>query len=250
MKKHFLVLTTAIVSFVIVSCSKEKTETDQSISNPAVEQAASPNATAERLVVDPLLVNLDGRFEFNGNLKDETKKLADGTIVNYRGALYTYDRKGVAKAAIKFNGNYGVNLFNVPQQTHGSISVWVKYDNPNLGTGRMIVKPKKIGLGVGKFMTEMEGSVEWLPNYSMGIHVEPVDKNWHHFVVTFDDDILRLYEDGQLVKYNASTLTYPKVLQDYFVGYRNNEWFEGAVDDLRFYSRTLSATDVQKLYNL
>ena len=248
MKKQFQILVGAFISIAIVSCSKQGVE-KRVTSEQASEEISASNSSSAR-TIDPLLVNLDGWFTFNGNLKDQLKKLPDGVSTN-RGAFYTTDRKGNAKTAIKFNGSYGVNLFKVPQQMHASISVWVKYDDPNLGTGRMIVRPKAIGLGIGKFKTEISGSIEKLPNYSMGIHVDNVDKNWHHFVVTFDDETLRLYQDGQLVKtsYGDVNVSYPFTLEDYFVGYRGNEWFEGSLDELRFYSRTLSATDVQKLYN-
>lgn len=248
MKKQFQILAATFITVAFISCSKEKVEIPETLVTTN-EEISTSNASSPERAIDPLLVNLDGWFTFNANLKDQTKKLPDG-ISTGRGALYTTDRKGALKAAIKFNGSYGVNLFKVPQQTHASISAWVKYDNPNLGTGRMIVKPKTTGLGIGKKQTEISGSVDLLPNYSMGIRVDAVDQNWHHFVVTFDDDILLFYMDGQLVTYSSSTVTYPKVLEDYFVGYKNNEWFEGSVDDLRFYSRTLSAVDVQKLYNL
>lgn len=248
MKKQFLFFAATFIAVAFISCSKEKMDM-QDASTKANEEIATSNSSARPNNFDPLTANLDGWFPFNGNLKDQTKKLADG-VPTGRGALYTTDRKGAAKAAIKFTGNYGVNLFKVPQQTHASISVWVKYDNPNLGTGRMIVTPKTTGIGIGKKLTEISGSLDLMPGYSLGVSAGSVDQEWHHFVVTFDDDRLRIYKDGQLVTYFAIDWTYPQLLEDYFIGYKNNEWFEGAVDDLRFYSRTLSAVDVQKLYNL
>ena len=253
MKKQFLVLTTAIVSLVIVSCSKEKTEMDQPVSNPAAEENASSNAAQERTVVDPLTVNLDGWFTFNDNLKDVTKKLPDG-VPTTRGVIYTYDRHGIYHNAIKFNGSYGVKLFKVPQQPHASVSVWVQCANLNYGTGRMILRPKSGGDGIGlsKVGSQIHGSVQTLSFGSMGISAGDVNNGWHHFVVTFDDLYLRIYKDGVLVNSTLCGATYPLTLEDYFVGYYPNpaEWFEGAVDDLRFYGRTLSASDVQKLYNL
>jgi len=118
-----------------------------------------------------------------------------------------------------------------------------------MGTGRMIVKPKTTGLGLSKVKTVISGSVDLLPNYSLGVSAGSTDKYWHHFVVTFDDDTLRIYKDGQLSASVPSSVTYPQILEDYFIGCKNNEWFEGSVDELRFYSRTLSANDVTLLYN-
>lgn len=253
MKKQFSILAVTVVSFVIISCSKEKTEMVQSVSDPVTEQTASSNATQERTVVDPLTVNLDGWFSFNGNLKDVTKQLPDG-VPTTRGVIYTYDRHGIYHNAIKFDGSYGVKLFKVPQQTHASISAWVSCANLNYGTGRMIFRPKSGGDGIGlsKVGSEIHGSVQ-SPNFgSLGISAGTVNNAWHHFVVTFDDLYIRIYKDGVLANSILCGASYPLTLEDYFVGYYPYpaEWFEGAVDDLRFYSRTLSASDVQKLFNL
>jgi len=250
MKKQFQIFAATFVSIAIVSCSKQHVEMPGATQATTEEMTTSNNSSSVR-TIDPLLVNLDGWFKFNGNLKDQLKKLPDG-ISTGRGVLYTTDRKGALNSAINFNGSYGVNLFKVPQQMHSSISVWVKYYNANLGTGRSIVSPKAKGLGVHKFQAEIGGSIESLPEFSMWIPVDNVSKAWHHFVVTFDDETLRFYMDGQLVKTSQGevAVSYPSILQDYLIGYRGTELFEGSVDDLRFYSRTLTASDVQKLYNL
>jgi concanavalin A-like lectin/glucanase superfamily protein len=245
MKKQIL-LTAVIISGVLFSCTKEK------LATPQAGQSEQPltNSYSSRLVMDPLKVNLDGWFAFNGNLKDATNHLADGIATSRLGAIYTYDRHGISKAAIKFNGTYGVKLFKVPQSTHASVAAWVKYDNPNAGTGRMIVKPKDTGLGIYKWLTEMGGTVE-SPNFgSLGLAAGTFNSSWHHFVVTFDDADLRVYVDGTLKASIPCGGTYANVLEDYFIGYFPNEYFEGSVDDLRFYSRTLSASDVTALYNL
>lgn len=248
MKRQFLFIAVA-TSAILISCSKEKIETQAPIQNTSTDNLTN-TASSSRLVEDPLKVNLDAWFTFNGNLKDVTNHLADGLATSRMGAIYTYDRHGIFKAAIKFNGTYGVKLFKVPQQTHGSVAAWVKYDNPNVGTGRMIVKPKDTGLGIYKWMTEMGGTVE-SPNFGqLGLSAGTFNSSWHHFVVTFDDAYLRVYVDGTLKSSIPCGGTYANVLEDYFIGYFPNEYFEGSVDDLRFYSRTLSASDVTALYNL
>jgi hypothetical protein len=118
----------------------------------------------------------------------------------------------------------------------------------------MILRPKNgdDGIGLSKVGAEIHGSVQSLSFGSMGISAGTVNNAWHHFVVTFDDLYMRIYKDGVLANSILCGATYPLTLEDYFLGYYPYpaEWFEGAVDDLRFYGRTLSATDVQKLYNL
>ena len=73
--------------------------------------------------------------------------------------------------------------------------------------------------------------------------------NWHHLVVTLDDEdgMLKLYRDGQLrnsIDFTGVSIgTEP---MDYFLG----QWFKGYLDDLRVYNRSLSGAEVQILYNL
>src|SRR6185503_9416345 len=114
MKKQFQILATTLIPVAIVSCSK------QAIDNPQPAQSATEEISTSKSLSakanDPLLMNLDGWFEFNGTLKDKLGNLPTGLYTN-QGAIYTTDRKGKPKSAIKFDGTYGINLTQVPQQT-------------------------------------------------------------------------------------------------------------------------------------
>jgi hypothetical protein len=248
MKKQIL-FTGVIISAILFSCSKENVERQQTTPDQPAQNSTISNSSSERTVVDPLTLGLDGWFGFNGNLKDLTKKLPDGVATSRTGAVYTYDRNGIYNGAIKFNGSYGVKLSKVPQQTHGSIAAWVQYD-PTLFLGRFIATPKATGIGLSKKYDEVWGSVQ-APNFgSMGIYATSINSSWHHFVVTFDDLYIRLYKDGLLVKSQLCGASYSPFLEEYYIGYLLDEFFVGSLDDLRFYSRTLSASDVAALYNL
>jgi len=250
MKKQFQILATAVITVAIVSCSKQGVEAPGAQQNPTEE--ISTSSSSSRTVPDPLTVNLDGWYTFNSNLKDVTKHLSDG-IATTRGVIYTNDRNNISHNAIKFDGSYGVRFLNIPQQPHASIAAWVRIDNLNYGPNRPIIMPKYggNGLGLSKVGAEVYGSAQSLSFGSLGVSGGIVNNAWHHLVVTFDDLYLRMYKDGVLVNSILCGGTYPLTLQEFFMGYNpNTEWFQGAIDDLRFYSRTLSATDVQKLYNL
>jgi len=77
------------------------------------------------------------------------------------------------------------------------------------------------------------------------------DKNWRHLVVTYDGITVKFYVNGVFVDSYTEQGSIPSSLSNYFIGCLPgfNRW-KGAIDDLRFYSRTLTATDVQKLYAL
>ncbi|NDD66941.1 hypothetical protein EBZ35_04745, partial [bacterium] len=76
------------------------------------------------------------------------------------------------------------------------------------------------------------------------------DGGWHHAVATWEPGVAKLYVDGALVGQ-----------QSYTQGNRNGggfrlgthtpslpAWFNGEMDDVRFYNRTLGAADVAALY--
>ena len=260
MKKQFLVLTTAVVSFVIISCSKDRIEPVQSNQDPVAEQTASSNAPAERLVINPLNVNLAGSYQFNSDLKDQTRKLADGQrwpLSRVYGALFTYDRKGNANSALKFDGNYYVTIAKVPVQQKMSLSVWVKRVTiPGSYSAPAIVRHNSTGIAVMQDENGFWARVHDYTNSSMTTSLysnDFIDNNWHHIVVTYADDAMLLYVDNQLQGKTSNTFTVADQFTKYILGYAHGyagQYWKGIIDDLRFYNGTLTATDVQQLYNL
>lgn len=110
---------------LIVSCNKEQTAKNKDSSPAELGQISKPNPLSERIPIDPLTVNLEGWFAFDGTLKDKAKKLLDA-VATKRYVLYTTDRKGNFNSAIKFDSTYGLKIKSVPQKTHTSLSVWFK----------------------------------------------------------------------------------------------------------------------------
>jgi hypothetical protein len=75
MKKQFQILATTFISIAIVSCSKQSIEMPGAA---AIKPSEEISMSANRPYIDPLTVNLEASFQFDGNLKDQTKKLSDG----------------------------------------------------------------------------------------------------------------------------------------------------------------------------
>ena len=76
---------------------------------------------------------------------------------------------------------------------------------------------------------------------------------WTHVVGTYDGSYVRLYKNGELY----GTPTAYSTAIDYssthcYMGYGGgaNAYFNGAVDDVRVYSRALSAQEISRLYHL
>jgi len=248
MKKQFQILATTLISMAIVSCSKQAVEKPEAPQSANEEISTSSSSSSSRTVVDPLTVGLEGWYTFNHKLSDQTGKLSNAAPSLSRFVSYTYDRNGISNSALKLDSTYYLNIFKVPQQTHTSISVWLRYGNevPSIS----FFRPKVAGPGIGQINKKIGGAIN-TPTTNTAFSTD-LTKTWHHVVVTYDGSIVRLYIDGSLNSTVSEEGSFGPLLSDYVLGidakfeYR----WTGYVDDLRFYSRTLSATDVQKLYNL
>jgi hypothetical protein len=247
MKKQFL-FTAVIISGILFSCSKEKIETPES--TDAVSSSNSQKGGGS------ISVNLNkgllGRYEFNNTLKDTTGQLPDGISTVGR-VLYTTDRKGVANRAIYFNEGYGVDIFGVPLGKNMSVAVWVQ--NHFFPTSYMVA----FVTGSKSFcLSQLENTYQ--AAYWNGINGQyttsgAIDDKWHHLVATRDDISLKFYIDGVFIGSSptpAGAGPYSPT-SDYSLGYGYNagyKYWQGSMDDLRIYSRVLSASDITALYNL
>jgi len=79
------------------------------------------------------------------------------------------------------------------------------------------------------------------------------DNNWHHIVITYSNEYMELYIDNQFISKTSNIFNINVRSTQYLLGYAlglGGKYWDGSIDDLRFYNRTLTASDVQKLYNL
>ena len=259
MKRQFQILAATFITVAFISCSKEEIAKQESAITRE-EMITGVNASRP----DPLITNLEGRFEFDGNLKEKYGKLPDG-VPTARGAeKYMSDRFGNEHKALMFDGYYGVDLSNVPQRTSTSISVWLyagwassseflEVSNVLFGVGPTVLYLYSATLGypVPQYYYYIDGGVV-LSNYKNDkVESGTPFEGWHHIVVTYDGTTISHYIDGSLVGTKSFSGSIKKSRQLYKLAYAilGNGFWAGGMDDLRFYSRTLSATDVQKLYN-
>lgn len=242
MKKQFLIFA-AMAATVLVSCSKEKIETSP-VSQPEEIVTARPVLTP---TTQDLNRGLLGLYEFNGNLVEKTGKLLTGSPNGT--VFYTNDRKGIRGRAVKFDGNYNISLGYIPHSSKMSVAAWVKYDSANAPLSSFVSTysdgPKFMQDG-NQFLGY--NSVYAAPSVLSGA----IDDAWHFLVVTIDGVNLKFYIDGNLIGTIPSANDDNSTTAIYMLGYGNNvnENWHGAIDDLRFYSRALSASEVNSLFNL
>jgi hypothetical protein len=248
MKKQFQILATTFITVAFISCSKEKIEMTEMASTTSEEIAAS--SSSNRPYIDPLTIGLEARFEFNGNLKSQIRGVADG-VPSRRVPSYGADRKGNFKSSLYLDGAYSVKLKGVPQQTNTSLSVWIKPKYLVNAYGSIVTSDLR-GPRVYQQLDQLKGTMATDVS-TPGIDASFYNTGWQHVVLTFDGAFFKMYLNNVLVEAKPYTASITPKLYDYFLGW-DDTWpsvfWNGYVDDLRFYSRTLSASDVQKLYNL
>lgn len=229
--------------------------------------------------------NLVAKWLFNGNALDATANHHDGTLMSGiignaashsdGGVLpvLTTDRFGTAGSAYEFaNGAY----VEVPYSTALnpailSLSLWI---NPKESYGDNYIMSLnkwngfKFQLQTDNFLflTLKTGSGTYDRDSNPG---KMVNGAWHHAVVTAGDGAITFYVDGvQVKKENAAGTAFkivapvnlaigqilPKGILNFTdttspFYFSNAAFFKGALDDIRFYNKALSADEVLKIYN-
>jgi hypothetical protein len=209
-------------------------------------------------------------YPFNGNTSDESGNGNNG-IVN--GATLTTDRFGKANSAYSFNGTNNSIQANINTRIGDvdiTVSAWVKLGNQQYGMWDGHVIAAIAGKGYAGYITGYGlGVVDNKAEFQARIlsNVEYVDSSntindnkWHHLAgIMRRNDVkgIVLYIDGieQYGHGNPTLLTssldnnYPFMIGTVRDSYGHDSYyFNGLIDDIRFYNRALSASEVQQLY--
>jgi hypothetical protein len=219
------------------------------------------NAYPQKLNIDSGLV---AYYPFNGNANDESGNGNNGTVY---GATLTTNRFDVANNAYSFNGtsNY-IEVSDNPIlrfENSFSISLWVSVASLShiLYNYTLIDKP------LGPLCSDSY-TIYWNSGYTMNSGYcnlsdcrnnisGPLDLNtWYNTIWVFDKtlDVETLYINGNLIssqpisitiEYDTHTLTMGKGI----CYEADQEFLDGKLDDIRFYNRALTETEIQQLYH-
>lgn len=213
---------------------------------------------------------LVAKYSFNnGNANDEAGT-NNGTV---NGATLATDRFGNAGKAYAFDGqtsNIDLGASMMLKPAAGSISVWISMVDTSLtGNGYsynpvILAKNDSAGSsffeGYGLYVHTSDSKLLSITTQSMTANeryifsANSIAKNtWYHLVMTYDNDSLAFYIDGQLdnkiAKGFASTFS---ATEPVYVGksgnLANNRFFHGSIDDIRIYDRVLTAEEVNSLF--
>ena len=194
-----------------------------------------------------------GYYPFNNNANDESGNNNNG-IVN--GATLVDDRFGNPNSAYLFDGTddyielTDLNATTDDTNDEFTISAWIKTTNTTNFRG-IVNFSQNCGSYVcvdGGFSIQSNGgnAGNCPPNTQIN------DGNWHHVVVTYIEGQGYIgFKDGVQVFNVTNSNTEGDQTRNAYIGTRNNnDFFDGSIDDIYIYDRSLSASEVQALYNL
>lgn len=218
-------------------------------------------------------------YPFDGDAHDNSGNGNDGVM--YGGITFA---EGVNGQAAIFDGIPGtkittpVELKGTLENQYLTVSLWGYSDsgndgplyytapficNHNIGdpAKSVMITPYKAGI-----ISEYTGTTWRIPYKDISPYTSIF--NWHHYVLTYDNQYLNIYIDGELVisdnigsdmvggigSYDRDDSYYNRFLT--FGTYNNSFnyteeyflWFKGRIDDVRIYNRALHEAEVTELY--
>jgi hypothetical protein len=238
----FFTATTAASTLTLVDTSSTTIDTDVALDNVSV------------LPIGPITNGLVAYYPFNGNANDESGNSNNGIV---HGALLTTNRFGEANSAYVFDGisAYIETINSLPDMPSASVSFWVNV--PAFGQADQYIFMDGDQTNAKDFVAH------WGNNDILGVCTKdnscvglglPLTNTWFHVAAVANGNTknLRIWLNGQQVATSSS-------LGNANVGYHSkldigcramlyDHFFKGAIDDLRFYNRALSDSEVQQLY--
>jgi formylglycine-generating enzyme required for sulfatase activity len=198
---------------------------------------------------------LVAEYLFNGNANDTSGSGYNGTALG-AGVTAVPDRFGQASSAYSFNGaSYMSTGYHVPTGAlPKSFSVW--FSPAALTRGWIIAGGTQAGVDGAAFglFTEASGALYFHGNglSDVAFTHTVAATGLYHVVVTYDSsNTLSCYFNGQFDTSASRTLNTGSS-DDVWLGLVNSGqgyYFNGIIDDARFYNRALSSTEVGTLYH-
>jgi hypothetical protein len=208
---------------------------------------------------DWLTNGLVAYYPFDRNANDAVGT-NDGTV---HGATLTTDRFGITNSAYSFNGTsaYIETVNSLPNMQSASASCWISVPAWPVAASYVFMEADQTAahdFKVDMWNTNIS-NISFTTKDNMSASGKllplPLANTWFHIVAVADNNnsnVLKIWLNGQLIATSPSlgnaNVGYHSQLH---VGCRSvyhDYYFKGAIDDLRFYNRALSDSEVQQLY--
>lgn len=193
---------------------------------------------------------LSAWYPFNGNAGDSSGNNNHGAN---NGATLTQDRNGVSNAAYNFSSAHiqvATPSWTFSPTDSFSYSLWAY----QTGGGCLLMS----GSGTnGNFISILQSSTS---NFQFGTNKQgspwawaataPILNTWTHYVAVYEGSMMTLYQNGLPVGYGSFSQTNTNATNlPFFIGKDIGTYtFNGALDDIAVYSRALSSSEVQNIY--
>jgi len=136
-----------------------------------------------------------------------------------------------------------------------TVETWIKLDAAAMGenlyapiirrNNTYLLRADKGTSGVS-FNFFIHDGTSWEPGaYSVSHFAFGV---WHHVVGTYDRQHVKIYVNGELKGLSARTGPISTNENNTVVGFWNNKFFPGLIDEVRVYNRALSKEEIRNLY--
>ena len=200
-------------------------------------------------------------YPFNGNANDESGNGNDGVV---NGATLTADRFGNLNKAYLFATNQSMTA-SITNNAIFSISAWVRLFGYNECTNTSviastIVSHKNDGYYGNGFSIEQvnqqwsyleyNGNSNYFQNYAGSVELG----SWYHISYTSDAfGLRRMYINGVILdEYNYQQIIEGGYLLDFKIASSSDNptlcYFNGVIDDVGYWHRALSPSEIQQLY--
>ncbi len=189
-------------------------------------------------------------YPFSGTPEDHSGQFNHGTIVNE--VTLTPDRFGNPDEAYAFGGSD--DYISVPHDasldaaTHMTIAAWIR---PTITHGRYILKKNgafslDIYPGKARALFSRQGYIS--TDFSIEGNSEIVEDEWQHIAASCDENVLKIYYNGHLEKAVSTGGGIKTSSNPLLIGRYSGTSFNGAIDEIRVYRRTLSENEIIALY--
>lgn len=209
------------------------------------------------------------RYEFNGNLNDETTNARHLSIEGDFTPAYELDNAGSANgawtapngptaAATKYLVATGYKA--IGGNAARTVTAWFKDID---AAGRHTIVSWGENSGGNMFNVMIENGKIRIEGGASSILTEAGydDDQWHHLSVSFDPNVgagtlndVKIFVDAQSVpiasNYQGTTVIDTKNTSDLRIGkaiYGTGNWFKGALDDVRIYADVLTVSQIQAI---
>ena len=203
---------------------------------------------------------LIARLGLDGSTADSSGNAS--SLVSFNGT-YVTDRFGVPNCAAHFDGTSQYAYFRVPNLPQGdsarTLAMWIKSDrsgtrptNEHFSGWGSSGPSQAFGFYIASSNSKLAGYLGYNDNVTNFV----ADSQWHHVVHVYEGGISRVYVDGSLASsFPVAINTIGGTLFSFGariatdLGGAARDFFSGAIDDVRIWSRALSANEVVSVFS-